>query len=377
MIKVCIISLGSYPLFNPTCKRTFGGSEVQLFLLARELEQHPEIDVHFIVGDFGQEKIEEYGRITVYKGMPIKRHQWLTRFFPRTKILLFNLMHRIQADIIIQRTASAGTGFIAVLSHFWRKKFIYMTAHEIDCNGGFEKQNSWLAGKFFQYGIRHADVVITQSSEHAEMIRTHHKVESIIMPSLYVIPSEEELAHIEKKSILWVGRCEDWKRPEVFIDLAREHPEEQFIMISPQPNNQSTYYLVIQEQLKNAPKNLTHIPYVPFTKIDQYFKEAKLFINTSTYEGFPNTFIQAAKNKTPILSLAVNPDGVLEREQCGSSAHDDIEILKQTLTAYLRNPNQLQLLGENGYMYAKARHSSTKIVLEYTQLFKKMLNRTK
>ena len=33
---------------------------------------------------------------------------------------------------------------------------------------------------------------------------------------------------------------------------------------------------------------------VPWNKIDTYFSNARVFVNTSTHEGFPNTFVQAA-----------------------------------------------------------------------------------
>jgi glycosyltransferase involved in cell wall biosynthesis len=250
-----------------------------------------------------------------------------------------------------------------------------MTAHEIDCNGGFEKQNNWLLGKLFQYGIRHADCIVTQSKEHAGMIQQHHKRESLVIPSLYAIPTEEELARVEKKHVLWVGRCEDWKRPEVFIDLAEKHPTETFVMISPVSNNQSAYYTQLKERLAHAPANLTHIPYVPFAEIDQYFKEAKVFVNTSTYEGFPNTFLQAMKNKTPILSLVVNPDNILTTQQCGLQANNNTETLQQQLTTLLQNTSDRTQLGENGYRYCAARHASAHIAKQYTALFQKMLGR--
>lgn len=346
---------------------------MQLYLLAQELSKKPDVEVHFIVGDFGQQKIEQYGRITVYKGIPVKKHSWITRFLPRSKVLLFNLMRTIRADVYVQRSASAGTGLIALLAHVWGKQFVYMTAHEIDCNGGFEKQNSWLVGRLFQYGIRHADCIVTQSEEHAEMIAKHHKRTSIVIPSLYTIPTETELAGIEKQHILWVGRCEDWKRPEVFMTLAQQYPEESFVMISPASNNQTAYYKTLQNMLAHAPSNLRHVSYVPFAEIDRYFQEAKLFVNTSTYEGFPNTFVQAMKNRTPILSLSVNPDNMLNANECGVCAGGDIPTFEAQLKELLHNPARLTTLGQNGYTYSTRTHSSTVIAERYSALFQNLI----
>ena len=62
-INVCFISLGSYPLFDIHCNRTFGGAEVQMYLLAKELSKDQRFGVSFIVGNFGQEKVEYYDKI--------------------------------------------------------------------------------------------------------------------------------------------------------------------------------------------------------------------------------------------------------------------------------------------------------------------------
>ena len=247
-----------------------------------------------------------------------------------------------------------------------------MTAHDIDCNGEFESDNPFFIGRFFRYGIRHADCVITQSERHQKMITDFHKKESVILNSGYAVPEESSLDTTNKKHVLWVGRCEDWKRPEVFIELAEKNPSEQFIFIAPKAN-QSDYYTTIQQQLESAPENFLHIEYVSFQDIDEYFKNAKLFVNTSVYEGFPNTFVQALKNQTPVLSLKVNPDSVLEREKCGVCANDDIDLFFSEFQRLIQDTSAREQLGKNGYFYIKEHHNIVLVVQRLREILKGLL----
>ena len=70
-MKICFVSIFAYPLFNPKCKETFGGSEVQLYQTAYKLSSLKNYFVDFLTGDFGQKKTEKYRKIKVYKTIPI------------------------------------------------------------------------------------------------------------------------------------------------------------------------------------------------------------------------------------------------------------------------------------------------------------------
>src|SRR5262249_3829872 len=162
------------------------------------------------------------------------------------------------------------------------------------------------------------------------------------------------------KTILWVARCEDWKDPDKYLELALAFPNAKFVMVMPESNDKQFYEQIVS-QARKIP-NLELIDFVPFNKIDDYFARATIFVNTSKTEGFPNTFIQAAKTKTPIVSLTVDPDGMLEKNHMGTCAHGDFGKFKSNLEM-LTNDDKLRIqLGENGYSYVKEHHDLNKIV---------------
>ncbi|OGI62230.1 hypothetical protein A2645_01375 [Candidatus Nomurabacteria bacterium RIFCSPHIGHO2_01_FULL_39_9] len=371
-IKICFVCLGAYPLFNQNIKATFGGAEVQLYLLGKALTKLPEFEVSFVVANFGQPAVEVRDGVRLYKSIKNEKSGSLWRSLRRPKpLVLANVLRKIGADIYIQRTASAGTGLVCLVAHLLGKKFIYMTAHEIDCGGEFEKMNPWLSGRLYRYGIRRADLVITQNEEHRRMVKEHHGKESIVVKSVYKIPKSSELDQMERKYILWVGRAEDWKQPEIFLELARNFKDHNFLMICPRSNNQHAYFDGIKERVAELP-NVSFKDFVPFAEMDNYFRQAKVYVLTSKFEGFPNTFVQAAKNTVPILSLNVDPDDFLEKYDCGIFTGGSIDKLKDSLHKILNDEVKRARLGANAYRYAKENHDIEKIINNYKTILEKL-----
>jgi glycosyltransferase involved in cell wall biosynthesis len=170
-----------------------------------------------------------------------------------------------------------------------------------------------------------------------------------------------------------VARCEDWKRPEVFIELARRCEGEKFVMIMPRSSSQPEYYSRIEELARAVP-NLQHIEFVPFLGIDEYFRRAKVFVQTSRQEGFPNTFVQAARNGAAIVSLEVNPDGFLERHACGACAGGSFERLVEQVQELLGDARERERQGSNAWRYARAHHDIGPIVERYKMMFRGLVD---
>jgi glycosyltransferase involved in cell wall biosynthesis len=56
--------------------------------------------------------------------------------------------------------------------------------------------------------------------------------------------------------------------------------------------------------------------FLPLSEVDKHFLVAKLLVNTSEHEGFPNTFLQAWSKGVPVVSF-VDPDNLITRHNLG------------------------------------------------------------
>ncbi len=353
-VRVCFISLSAYHLFNPGIRSEFGGAELQLYYLATELAKDPQFEIIFVTSDFGQPDIEVRVGVKLYKLFsPPKKPRYIRTIIEYIRLWL--LLKKINADVYIQRAAGIITGWIALFCRLNRKKFIYMTAHDNDVVAN--KKPSWMPRGImgdiiwwgFKKGLKMTDLVMVQHQTQKKNLKRYYKREGYIRPSAHRIP--EIRGQSNKECILWVARCEGWKQPEIFLELAALFPEEKFVMVCPVAND-TGYFKEIKGRALNL-SNLQFIDYVPFNAIDEYFMKAKIFITTSKDEGFPNTFIQAFKSKTPVLSLNVNPDDILERYNIGKCSQGDFSQLKFYLEDLLNNIKIWREMSENAYKYAK------------------------
>jgi glycosyltransferase involved in cell wall biosynthesis len=361
---VCFLGPFAYPLFDPSVRETFGGAEVHLYLLATRLARDPRFEVHFIVGDHGQAPLETREGVLVHRGP-----SWGRGYLGAARALwaIGALVRRIRPGVLVQRAASSVVGVLRFLAWGCVGPVLYMTAHEIDCNGEYERRRGIVSGQLFRFGIRRADLIVSQSEAQRAMLAAHHGRDSRVLPPAHDVPDEAEVRRAERDIVLWVGRCDPTKRPEAFLDLARRIPGERFVMVAPVVPGGSAYFEDVRDRATALP-NVEHVAFVPFREIDAYFRRAKAYVLTSGFEGFPNTFVQAAKNGTPILSLDFNPDGFLDRHECGGCARGDLDRLHDMLTTLLRDRVAWERQSGNAWRYARAHHGLDAVVQQFGTL---------
>jgi len=367
-IKICFFSPASYPFFVPENKSIHGGAEFQMYLLATKLAKNPDFNVLFIVGDYQQKGTEFFENIRLIKGFKhLDKENIISKLIKALK--LFYIYMKLSPDVIITTTANSTIGIASFYKFLFRKKHIHRTAHLIDVNFEWIKENGFL-GKIYQKGLLTADIILTQNQEHKDILYQTHKKQSIVLKNAFPVGDYPSL---EKKYILWVGRFQQWKNPDLFVKLAQQIPVEKFVMICPyNPSDYKAWKKLNAEAEKIS--NLTFIEKVPFHEIQPYFNQAKIFVNTSDYEGFPNTFLQSAQGKTPIVSLNVNPDNFLNEYNCGYFCENNFDLLLEKTKTLLSNPEKIEQKGENAFEYLKQNHDINKIGKQLEEIIYGLVN---
>jgi len=334
----------SEALFNINSTRTFGGASVQMYGIAKELAMRSHIRAFSIIPDYNKIDFLDLKYFNL-----VKYSRPGSCFFIKGFCFLLKIL-KIRPDVIIQHGLTRESRYLSLFCRLLRIKLIFMFAHDIEAYGLSQTRRNRI--RFFKNFLRRTDILITQNIFQKQYIQNRYDITSKIIHNGFEISGYSKPS---VKNVLWVARCEAWKRPEIFIELARQNPDKNFIMICP-PANDEKYYHEITEAASDT-LNLEFIRFVPLSEIDDYFKNASVFVNTSSAEGFPQTFIQACMNGLPILSLEVNPDKFITAQACGMCCDGDFSVLCDGLNSILSNNDLFSGLSQNAYNYALKNHN--------------------
>ena len=353
----------SSAIFDDKSTETFGGATVQMFLLANEFSNYEDIDVSCLVVNFGRKDGEVINGLKIYNTFSKKDNLFI-------KIIKFHkAIYKVKTGVIIQHGLTIFSCLLAVYCKVFGTKFVYMFASDVEADGCYQRTNK--KALLFKLLIRCADVLITQNQYQYRKIFTDYSRKTNILYSGFPI---KKLLNTNRDFILWIGRAEKLKNPLKFIDLASLNSDHKFVMVCNNSVGPEDYFNRMK-YLADGVKNIEFIPYVPFSKINAYFRGAKLLVNTSDYEGFPQVFIQAAMNKVPIISLNVNPDNFITKYNCGVVCDGDELFMNQSIQNLLIDSQQLNQLSKNAYNYAREHHDikkNTKTL--YDSIFKRQSN---
>jgi len=221
----------------------------------------------------------------------------------------------------------------------------------------------------YNAGLPWVDHVLAQTNYQLEGCRRLGLCASQVSSLVQMGPRNWRQAKVVPPRVLWVGSHAARKRPELVPQLAHLLPEVMFDMVAV-PDREGDE-IEFARATSGIP-NLTYHGRIPYEQVGRLFLRSSLLVNTSRLEGFPNVFLQAWANGTPVASLSTNPDGILEREGIGFCTNGSLPELARTISALLSGEGQLASMGRRAYRYAAGLHGIEHAGPSYETLFRQL-----
>jgi glycosyltransferase involved in cell wall biosynthesis len=299
-----------------------GGAETQFLLLSRALAERG-VAVCVVVYDVPGTQIPASATgVNVLVRSPYRAGGGHWRRFSEVAAT-GAAVRRVDARVIVGRTAGPHVGLVALFAKLARRRFVYSSAHILDFS--FE---ALLASRrdrlLFRIGVALADVVIVQTEEQRLLCERRFGKPAIVIRS---IAEPAAVSEGEREAFLWVGRIERNKQPLEFVELARALPQARFWMVaSPSPNAKESVRLAQEvEAAAAALPNLDVLPPRPRAELLGLMARAVAVVSTSEAEGMPNIFLEGWARGIPALALKHDPDGIISGYGLGGCAEGDGE----------------------------------------------------
>lgn len=365
--RICFVSDTIHTYLGSSNVRGAGGAERQQYLLAEQLCERG----HSIaVATLNIETVHDE-RFDVYPCIPDVRG---VIGAPYKLIHVVNCLRRIDADIYYVR----GNDFLclatALATQLAGGRFVYAVANDADVEPAYWNARSNLLHRLYLRSLRSADAVTTLTDHQRRVLSDCYGINARVIPCGYNLPNSSEVVEAsEREYVLWVGRMDpDQKKPMRFVDLARSLPEEQFLMIGPSDNDEPEHAEIVRRAASEV-KNLEYLGFIDPDDIHDYFRRAKLLVNTSDYEGFGNIFLEAWRYETPVISLHYTLDGLIPESDAGVHAEGRVSKLRTVVAELKSDPEMRSRMGAAGRELVESEFTLSTVVDDYEILFAELI----
>ena len=378
--SISFISPFAYPLMVPGGHGP-GGAERQLLLFGRGLSNKG-WNVSFIT-DHPSDEYNKFDTLLPVYPCSFSYMGGSNLRIPVDWASLFFAMKKADSEYYVIKVPGHLLAPMAIFCRLFNRKIVFWGQMSFDANPGLRNLNSF-AGLLQDWGVKHADIVIAQTREQQSGFLKNYGIHSKIVPSIATQlngpKKENKLSKKPRKiDVLWAGNSEPKKRYEVIVELAKLMPEIKFALAMNMSNKKRF------EQALNDCENLSNIDFlgtVPPSEMEDIFKQTKIFLNTSTQEGFPNTYLQSWMNGIPVVSLNIDPDNVISDNNLGRVVSKEIsqknegsfERLAALSMPYIKEllENEIirEQISENAKNYIFEKHSPEKVVLLLESILK-------
>lgn len=350
-MKILFHSSHAHLILERSTTRVSGGAELQIALLARELASCG-IETVIAAGDTGQNDGE------IHDGVKIRNAgKFQTGGLKDTLLALprvIGVLREERPEWVFLLGWTTWLFILHILKPFFGYRLGFICGLDTEVNGGFRRENP-VRGAFFEYALKKCDVRFAMTEDQRRLF-AEGKMSCGFYRNL-ILPRARPATGNKPIDLLWVSRCQPIKRPHLFLDLAEKLPRAKCRMVCPRED--AALWETVSARAERIP-NVEFIERVPYHEVQDVYDAAKIFVNTSEWEGWPNSFIQSGLGGTALLSLDVNPDGLFEKFGPGKFADGDFARMVSCASHLLENPQDLLTAQAGSARFVEELHDNFK-----------------
>jgi len=369
-MKICFVGASNLAVLAPEYgQHTIGGEAVQQTLLALALARRGH-EISMAVQDFGQPDGAAWDGIRVFKTYRPRAGVPGLRFIHPRWTGMWSALARADAELYYASEAGMQVGLVALFCRRSGRRFVFRTASDADCDPTrlFVRyaRDRWL----YAFGLRRAGAILVQSEAQKQALAHHYGLAGRVAPMLV---EHAQPAPARDIDVLWVGSIRRVKRPDRALDLAAGLLRYHVHMAGgPLPSEEALYREV--QVAAAARLNVTFHGRLAYRDAAALYARARVLVNTSEVEGFPNSYLQAWMRGVPVVTL-IDPDRVIEREGLGIVARSPAR-LEGAVRDLLQDKAAWQAASDRCRAFMAREYGEDRILAPYLETFGEVLRRS-
>jgi len=261
-------------------------------------------------------------------------------------------------------------GLLGLISRILRKKYILRISNDYLVDERYKKNKDIFRYYFYTLGFTFADYILCQNKYQYERIRIKYPNKTHLLVNPYSGEIHRNILPFDKrKYISWVGIVQYKKNLPLLLKIAKALPDIRFIIAGNVSSKADTKCKLALDELRQLP-NVLFLGFIKCEDVLRLLRESFVLLNTSHYEGFSNTYLEAFSVGTPVFTLPRNdPGGVIKANELGYTYTDENDL---TVAFYklISDPEKYNYLSNNCIKYMKSNHDLIKQSYEFLEIIK-------
>lgn len=317
-------------------ERPSGGAAVQAFGWIKGLSekgQEVEVLTNLNGTDALKEECQHLQLIPLYERS--KGIRWLRWVYYRLPFI-YKKIRNSRPDYLYQGIPSWQSFVVGAVCKVLGIRYILRISNDYLIDERFFQKHSRVHRFFQLWGMRLAYCILCQNTYQYNIIRKrfpNKRVNTILNP--FIPGQEPEYIPASKRSyIAWLGLYQYQKNLKLLYEIASLLQDTEFRIAGKEESKCDDNTLHYLELLRQLP-NVKFVGFLSRSEVLPFLAQARFLLNTSHYEGFSNTFLEAMCVGTPLLTTRnVNPDGIVSEHGLGIiyKDADDLQTHLKTLS---------------------------------------------
>lgn len=248
-------------------------------------------------------------------------------------------------------------GPVAEIAQWLGVRTAFSTMHDLDVQPRkalVRRKNWW---PLYTWGLHRSDLIFIQHNAQRDYLPIRLQRRTNLLPGIVPLPVTIRPHSQRNGTVVWVAVIRPAKRPDRLVEIARRLPMIRFVVCgAPALRLWDARKLDnILTQLRSLP-NVEYRGHVAPEQTLKVIADASLLLSTSDGEGFPSVFLEAWAAGTPVVSIQIDPDHKIQKDDLGLVA-DTVEGAVDAVCSLMTSPQRCQDMGMRARRHVEEMHS--------------------